>query len=144
MVISQTATYAIRAALCLAEVHGTGPMRVDDIADRLDVPRNYLSKILHVMARAQILKSTRGPGGGFRLAHEPEVLTLSQVIGQFDDLPEDSGCLLGREKCSDAEPCAAHDQWKRVSIAVRDFFDDTTLTDLLREHVPGAPLGPPR
>ena len=68
MILSKSAKYALRATLCLAECEGERPMPVDEIAERLDVPRNYLSKILHILARTGTLDSTRGPGGGFRLA----------------------------------------------------------------------------
>lgn len=133
MVLSQTATYALRAILCLAEAEGSGPLRVDDIAEELDVPRNYLSKILHVLARADVLQSTRGPGGGFELAKALHELRLSEIVGHFDDLPEASACLLGKDRCSDEDPCAAHDQWKNVSGSIRAFFDETTLKSLLKD-----------
>ena len=105
-------------------------MRVDDLASNLDVPRNYLSKILHVLARNGVLTSTRGPGGGFMLAVEPSELRLVDVIGHFDDVSEGQACLLGRERCSDADPCPAHTRWKGVSGAVNEFFSGTTLADL--------------
>ena len=141
MVLSQTATYALQAILCLAEAEGSGPLRVDDIADELDVPRNYLSKILHVLARADVLQSTRGPGGGFELAKALHELRLSQIVGHFDALPEASGCLLGRDRCSDDDPCAAHDQWKDVATSIRTFFDETTVASLLKDphaRLPGS------
>lgn len=134
MILSQTATYALRAALCLAEAESKGPMRVDDIAERLDVPRNYLSKILHALARSGVLSSTRGPGGGFRLADAPEETTLAAIVEQFDDLPGVSGCLLGRDECSDEDPCAAHDSWKGVSASVRRFFLETSVADLSKDR----------
>lgn len=130
MIISQTAIYALKAMLCLAEAGDHGPMRVDDVASNLDVPRNYLSKILHVLARNGVLASTRGPGGGFILAVDPSEVRLIDVIRHFDDVPEGRACLLGREQCSDADPCPAHTRWKGVSSAVHDFFAGTTLADL--------------
>ena len=133
MILSQTAVYALRAMLCLAEKAGEGPLRVDDIAAELDVPRNYLSKILHVLGRAGLLTSTRGPGGGFSLAQPAGGLTLFEVVRHFDDIPEASACLLGREVCSDTDPCPAHLHWKGVSAQVRDFFQETTLADLSRD-----------
>ena len=142
MVLSQTATYALRAILCLAEAEGSGPVRVDDIAEELDVPRNYLSKILSVLARADVLQSTRGPRGGFELARAPDELRLSEIVGHFDPPPEAAECLLGKDRCSDDDPCAAHEQWKDVSRSIRTFFDETTLTSLLKDnHAPatGAP-----
>ena len=136
MILSQTAVYALKAALLLAGAEADTPTRVDDIAEQLDVPRNYLSKILHALAKAGTLDSTRGPGGGFRLAQPARDLKLSDIVQHFDDLPHTSGCLLGRAQCSDADPCPAHDRWKDVSVSVRDFFTTTSLADLS----PNAPL----
>lgn len=127
--LSQTATYALQATLCLAEAN-EDRMRVDDIVERLDIPRNYLSKILHSLARGGVLTSTRGPGGGFSLARPPEEISLSDVIRTFDDIDGASGCVLGRPQCSDADPCAAHHRWRAVAASVRVFFDQTSLADL--------------
>ena len=130
MILSQTAQYALRAILHLAEADGDGPVRVDDIARALDVPRNYLSKILHGLARAEILHSTRGPYGGFELAKPAVALMLSEVVEQFDSFPSERRCVLGRDVCSDDTPCQAHDRWKEVAAAVRSFFRETTVAEL--------------
>lgn len=130
MILSQTAVYALKATLCLAEQQPPGRLRVDDIAGRLQVPRNYLSKILHALARGGVLTSSRGPGGGFELARPASELRLSVILQHFDALPEESGCLLGRPQCSDANPCAAHDRWKSVSVAVKSFLSETSIADL--------------
>ena len=132
MILSQTAVYALKAVMYLSETTKDDPVRVDDIAEALDVPRNYLSKILHVLGRAGLLQSTRGPHGGFRLAKPAAELLLTDVIGHFDDVTETSGCLLGRERCSDSDPCAAHSRWKDVSTAVRSFLSETSIEDLSR------------
>ena len=131
--LSQTAIYSLKAMLCLAEAEGEGPVRVEDIAQALDVPRNYLSKILHVLARDGLLTSTRGPGGGFRLSKPAVDIKLAEVVRQ-EGIPSESGCLLGRERCSDVDPCPAHHRWKDVSKAVRDFFEQTSLADLSKNE----------
>ena len=133
MILSQSAVYALRAAHCLAEAGDDNRMRIDDVAERLDLPRNYLSKILHTLARVGILESARGPGGGFKLARDPNTLPLEDVIRPFDDLPSSPRCLLGRTECLDSDPCAAHMHWKAVSRSVDGFFRDTTLADLSRD-----------
>ena len=85
MWISGTSQYAIRAVVYVA-THGTdAPVRVGPIATALDVPQNYLSKTLHILARAGVLRSLRGPRGGFQLAIPPARLTLARV----------AGCVLG-------------------------------------------------
>ena len=137
--LPQTAEYALRAVYHIAESDGDGPVRVADVAHALGVPRNYLSKTLHQLARAQVLHSTRGPRGGFRLAAPPEQITLADVVGPF--LPaEGRACVLGRARCSDATPCAAHHRWKLVAERMRTFFGETTVADLVA--APGK-RGPP-
>lgn len=131
--LSQTAVYALNAMLFLARPEVDGPVRVDDLATHLGVPRNYLSKILHVLARNRVLESTRGPGGGFTLRMPPEEVTLASVIRHFDALPEGRSCLLGKDVCSDADPCPAHARWKVVSESALAFFSTTTIADLSRE-----------
>lgn len=130
MILSQTAVYALRATLCLASHGPSARVRVDDIAEQLSMPRNYLSKILHSLARSGVLTSSRGPGGGFQLARPARDLKLWEVVEQFDELQAESGCLLGRTVCSERDPCAAHHRWKDVSSAVDEFFRETSIGDL--------------
>ncbi len=141
-IVSQTAVYALKAVLFLAEGEPEASTRVDDIAKALNVPRNYLSKILHVLARAGTLSSTRGPHGGFRLRLDPSKLTLKRVVEPFDGAAGKAACLLGRKRCSDSEPCAAHARWKAVSDTVNAFFQETSVADLMRNaSVRAATLG---
>ena len=130
LTLPQTAEYALRAVYFIAESPGGAPVPVGDIASALQVPRNYLSKTLHQLARAGILQSTRGPLGGFQLAYPPERLVLGAIVRPF--LPaEGKACVLGRPRCSDLAPCAAHHLWKDAAERMRRFFDDTTVADLM-------------
>lgn len=140
VILSQTALYALRATLCLAGHASSGPVRVDDLAEQLEVPRNYLSKILHALARAGVLASSRGPGGGFRLAGPASELMLADVVEHFDQVPDEPFCLLGRAECSDVDPCQAHDRWRGVSVAVNGFFRETSIADMSRGTVPSQSL----
>jgi Rrf2 family protein len=135
--LSQTAEYALRAVLHVAEHGQERPVSVGDIAQALDVPRNYLSKTLHQLSRAGVLVSTFGPGGGFRLAVPAEALTLDFIVAPFDTAGE-RHCLLGRAQCRDGDPCAAHAHWKGISEQIQQFFATTTVAALLRD--PNVPL----
>ena len=130
VMLSLTAEYALRTVLFLAD-RGGQPARVEEIAQALGVPRNYLSKTLHRLAREGILRSTRGKGGGFRLGVDPGRLTLLRIVAPFDQMPGERHCLLGRPQCSDRNPCPAHSRWKAVSGRVADFFRETTVRDLV-------------
>ena len=129
--LSHTAEYALRSVLFLADRDGA-PASVEEIAEALGVPRNYLSKTLHRLAREGILHSTRGKGGGFRLGKDPEKLTLLRIVEPFDRMSGERRCLLGRPLCSDRNPCPAHNRWKAVSEQMARFFRETTVSDLVR------------
>jgi Rrf2 family transcriptional regulator, iron-sulfur cluster assembly transcription factor len=132
-VLSNTAQYALRAMLYLGERAGAGPIRVDEIADDLAVPRNYLSKILHTLVKEKVLFSLRGPKGGFELARTAAAVTLYEVVEPFHDIEARRTCLLGRKECSDTNPCVIHDQWKGVATEVARFFRETTLADIVED-----------
>lgn len=131
--LSQTAEYALRAALQLAQQPAGEPLQAAELASRLRLPANYLAKTLHGLARAGVLASARGKGGGFRLARPAGRIRLAEVIEPFDQLNGPTQCLLGRPECSDRHPCTAHWRWKAARQDAVDFFRATSLADLLRE-----------
>ncbi len=141
--LSQTAEYALRAVLHLAEAAAESdrPVNVSDMAVALDVPRNYLSKTLHQLSRVGVVTSTFGPGGGFRLARPADALTLDEVVAPFDERGSgERHCLLGRVRCVDSDPCPAHAHWKGISTQIQHFFLTTTVATLLLPGHADTPL----
>lgn len=136
MWLSSTAQQAVHAVLCIAQAEGDTPVRVDEVAKMIGCPRNYLSKTLHLLTRAGVLKSERGPKGGFRLATSAQRLTLARVIAPFEP-PGKRRCLVGRAACGDAHPCPVHFRWKEIAGNVEEFFRKTTIASLLEDN-PGA------
>ncbi|OGU07855.1 MAG: hypothetical protein A2W29_07100 [Gemmatimonadetes bacterium RBG_16_66_8] len=131
--LSNTAEYALKAVLYLAERHGGPPVRAGEMADALRIPRNYLAKILHELARSGVLTSARGKLGGFRLARRPREIPLLMVVSRFDRIEARRSCLLGKRECTDRHPCAAHGRWKALGEQTAAFFRDTTVADLLQD-----------
>jgi Rrf2 family protein len=130
--LSQTSEYALRATIYIADKAHDRLVPVGEIAAALEVPANYLSKILHLLARDGVLASVRGPHGGFQLGMPPDRLPLARVVGLFDNVvTERRRCLLGRPECSDVNPCGAHHRWKSVAADVQKFFKETTVADVL-------------
>lgn len=107
-------------------------MRAEDLAAAVDVPRNYLGKVLHELVRGGILRSSRGKRGGFQLAVPPAELPLLRVVALFDRIQgERRRCLLGRPECSDRSPCPVHQRWKATAEQIAQFFKATTVADVL-------------
>lgn len=141
MLLPQTAEYAIRAVLHVAR--SDGAVRVPDLAAAISVPQNYLAKTMHHMARSGLLRSTRGPAGGFRLAVPPEEVTLQRIVALFEE-PRERRCLLGTGRCGQNPGCPVHERWKPIAEQIEDFFRRTTVADLLTRGFtfpPGVPLG---
>ncbi len=127
--LPQTAEYALRAMLHIAARH-PAPVRVVDLVEAVKAPANYLSKTLHQLARAGLLVSTRGPLGGFRLAEDPELVTLDRVVEVFAG-PATQRCLLGHGRCGHNPGCTIHERWKPVAENMQAFFTTTTVADLV-------------
>lgn len=137
--LSQTAEYAMRSLIYLAR-NEERRVRVDEIAEVLQVPRNYLSKILYALSKAGVLDSLRGPRGGFQLAGPAGELSLLRIIELFDELEVGRTCLLGHPECSDRNPCAVHTRWKGLSEQVARFFRETTLEEVANDPKVRLPL----
>lgn len=129
--ISRTAAYAMEAALAIAQQPDGEPARAGELAERLGLPGNYLAKILNSLAHGGILSSGRGPTGGFTLSRDATDITVEDIISRFDDVGTSRRCFLGRGQCSDIDSCPMHEDWKRVSAPIFDFFHETTLAELI-------------
>lgn len=131
--LSNTAEYALRAMIYLGEREGEQRVRVEEIAEALDVPRNYLSKILHTLVKEGVLRSVRGPRGGFELAVPGATVSLYDVVAPFQEIEARQTCLLGRKPCSDGDPCSVHQRWRDTATQVAAFFRGTKLSEVVRD-----------
>jgi Rrf2 family iron-sulfur cluster assembly transcriptional regulator len=132
--LSQTAEYALRAAVLMAGSPAGTLAPVGELAEALELPQNYLSKTLNALVRTGVLVSTRGKRGGFGLAHPAAEISLLAIVDPFDRLGDRPSCLMGKGECSEADACAAHHAWKSVSAQVHAFFQQTTLADLVEQE----------
>lgn len=130
--LSSASTYAIRAALFVA-VADLAPgeyLSTRRIADELDAPFPFLTKVLQGLARSGILVSQRGPAGGVALGRPVGEVTLLDVLRSVDGDRVFRACLLGLPKCSDAAPCALHHAWTEQRRELEALFATTTLAEL--------------
>jgi Rrf2 family protein len=103
------------------------------IAREIGAPPNYLGKLLQTLARAGLVQSQKGLGGGFCLARDPRHISLFDVIEPLEHVSRWTGCILGRPGCSDQAPCAVHDRWKKVRNAYLDLLTRTSIADLVKK-----------
>lgn len=133
--LTRTGGYALHAALAIAERESDGRrVPATEIAAALDLPADYLAKILQTLARAGILGSERGRNGGFRLTRPPREIRLIEVVAPFDNLGPERHCLLGRGTCMEVGGCPAHKEWREASAPAFRFFETRSLADLMGGH----------
>jgi len=127
--LSQTAEYALRAAVCLAGASEQA-RTTRDISETTRVPSTYLSKILRNLHRAGVVTARRGPNGGFVLAGGPETITALDVIDAVDPLKRLDHCPLGLAEHEHAL-CPLHAALAAAASQIENTFRTTTLLDLL-------------
>jgi len=128
---SASTTHALRAMAWLAAHPGEDAVLGRDLARKLKIPPDYLSKVLATLARSGVLHAVRGAKGGYRLARAPERIKLVEVVSPFEGKRARSGCLLHPDRpCRDSGACSAHGSWGGVNQAYRDFLDRTTVADI--------------
>lgn len=126
--ISQTAEYALRAIVFLAE-HGE-PQTIQQIAQVTKVPAGYLSKVMQNLARHGLVSSQRGIGGGFALTRSAAELTVYEIVQAVDPVARITHCPLHRPE-HENHLCALHRRLDDAAAQVERCFRETRVADLL-------------
>jgi Rrf2 family transcriptional regulator, iron-sulfur cluster assembly transcription factor len=130
--LSKTSKQAINALVELAKLPKEECEGAASVAKRIKAPQNYLGKLLQNLSTRGLVVSQKGLGGGFRLAKDPKRITLYDIVEPMENVSQWSNCALGLKNCSDQQPCAVHDQWKKVKDMYIKFLRETNLTDLIK------------
>ena len=134
--LSQTAEHALRAALFLALRQSAGLVSAGEVAAALGTPPNYTAKILRQLTKKGLLRSRRGPQGGFALNVAPSALAVADIVNAVDEVADRPVvCLLGDRPCDEAHPCGAHLRWMEVLERTHALLARTSLGDLLVDEV---------
>lgn len=135
--ISQTAEYALRAIVFLADQKE--PRTNSQISEAIQIPMGYLAKVMHSLSRAGLVKAQRGVNGGFTLPMAPEDLTVLRVINAINPIRRIHECPLGLHGKS---LCPLHQSLDDAARAVEETFGDTSIADLLNVPRHKKPLCP--
>ena len=138
VMISQTAEYALRAIVALAQ-SSEKPHTASEIAQLTKVPEHYLSKVLHALAKAEVVNSQRGLHGGYVLAHPSDSLPLLTVINAVDPIKHIESCPLKLETHG-RHLCPLHKKVNASITLMENLFEDATIGTILAEPTNSIPL----
>ena len=131
--------YAVMAMVDLAR-HGNGdPVSLTAIAERQEISLSYLEQLFAKLRRNGLVMSVRGPGGGYRLAHDPDQIRISDIIVAVDESIQALRCTPGEAVgCrGDRSRCLTHDLWEELSNQIRLYLSSVSLGDVCEKRVLG-------
>jgi len=127
--LNQTAIYALRAMGFLA-VHNTDkPVQSALIAKEMNIPHNFLLKILNRLSQTGLIHTLRGRGGGVQLSRPGSDIRLFDVVNPFMKIDDFKKCLLDKHACDGT--CGLHTRWRIVSEQFEKMLNDTTIDKIL-------------
>lgn len=125
--------YAVTAMLDLAIHHDQGPVALADIAKRQGISLSYLEQLFAQLRKHGLVRSTRGPGGGYRLGRGATTIAVSEVISAVDESVDATRCG-GKENCQGEERCLTHDLWTDLSQQISEFLGGIDLAQLVERR----------
>lgn len=129
---SKACEYAIRACVYITnQTLRNNKVSLKEVAQAIESPEAYTSKILQHLVKHQIIISEKGPTGGFSMESATlEALTLSAIVKVIDGEDIYLGCGLGLKQCNELNPCPLHDQFKIIRKDLKNMLENTTLKNL--------------
>lgn len=134
MIFSRKSDYGLRALIYLAERRTRGPVTLNEVAEKLLIPKAFLSKILQQLARKGVVRSLKGPSGGFVLAVDPSELTLHEVLVEIDGPTRVFECFATESDCTLYADCMMRDVFGEVEDQVGKLLSRYTLADLQQRN----------
>ena len=108
-------------------------VQIDEIATKLSVPKHFLGKIMQQVVKAGLLKSTKGPYGGFYLTSETLNTPVLKLVEITDGMEQFSMCVLNLKYCNGLNPCPLHYEIEEAKTNYLNVFSKNTFGDLLKD-----------
>jgi Rrf2 family protein len=145
MRMSTRGRFGLRALLQLAESGNRAPVSVSALANEMAVSPDYLMQLFVKLRRAGLVRSVRGPRGGFKLTRAPSKISVGDIVRAVEGpigvapcvAPE--SCYGGRARrrtevlCPKRDKCAAKLVWEKMSAEIENFLNHTDLRQVLNE-----------
>jgi Rrf2 family iron-sulfur cluster assembly transcriptional regulator len=137
--LSTKGRYAVMAMVDLASASRGAPVALADIATRQEISLSYLEQLFAKLRKSGLVKSVRGPGGGYLLAHPIEQTRISDIILAVDEPIRATRCAVGSAAgCrANRSRCVTHDLWEELGNQIHLYLSSVTLADVCNKRVLG-------
>lgn len=139
MKLSSKGRYAVMAMADLALHSSAKPVSLSEIADRQEISLSYLEQLFGRLRRNSLVRSVRGPGGGYLLAREPKAIRVSDIVIAVDEQLTATRCKPGSATgChKDHSRCITHDLWEELGNQIHLYLSSVSLADVVNRRVLG-------
>ncbi len=127
VIFSKKCEYGLQACLYLAAKNNGEVIPSDIIANKLRIPKEFVSKILQSLTASGLIYSKKGKYGGFSLAKDPSKIKLIDIVTAIDGLEIFEKCVLGFPNCSPDTPCPVHNKWGELRTKAYQMLTEETL-----------------
>ncbi|HSH72270.1 MAG TPA: Fe-S cluster assembly transcriptional regulator IscR [Methylophilaceae bacterium] len=131
--------FAVTAMLDLALHEVDKPVTLAGISERQSISLSYLEQLFSRLRRGGLVKSVRGPGGGYRIAKKHSDISVSEIISAVDELIDATQCG-GQENCRDERRCMTHDLWSSLNVKILEYLSGISLADLVASQRESKPV----
>lgn len=128
--------FAVTAMLDLALNEVDKPVTLAGISERQGISLSYLEQLFSRLRRNGLVKSVRGPGGGYRIAKQHSEISVSDIITAVDELIDATQCG-GEENCHEERRCMTHDLWASLNSKILEYLSGVSLADLVASQREG-------
>ncbi len=122
------------ALVSLAGASRGNPVTLKDISRQEDISELYLQQLFARLRRRNLVKSVRGPGGGFILARRPSEITIGEIIRAAEGKSTRVGCRSSGRKCGMIERCKTQNMWDSLEERIDEFLDSITIEHLFLDQ----------
>lgn len=136
--LSSKGEYGVRAMFEIARDYQKGPVTIKEISRRQGMSVSYLEQLLNKLRRDGLIKSRRGPGGGYILGKKPADISIGVILNTLEGPVAITNCLApkaGQPECNRIEKCVTRLLWKSLGEKINNFLETISLKDLLQEEV---------
>lgn len=137
MKLSTKGRYAVMAMTDLGKTNTGKPVALADVAERQEISLSYLEQLFGKLRRAGLVKSVRGPGGGYLLSRSAEDIRISDVIQAVDEPINATRCSQAEGCHTDKARCLTHDLWQALTYQIHLYLSSVTLADVCARKVLG-------
>jgi len=131
--LSTKGRYGVRTMVDLVFYYGQGPILLKDIAKRQEISKKYLEHIITPLKIAGLVKSIRGPHGGYILAKSPVQIKLNRIIKVLEGSIAPAECVDDPGCCSRIEICLTRCVWKEIKRSMDEILESISLEDLIKQ-----------